>query len=193
MKEIVFATNNKHKAAEVELLLGKDFLINTLSSIGCFEDVPETSDSLEGNARQKAKYVFDNYGIDCFADDTGLEVESLNGEPGIYSARYAGNQRSAEDNMALLLANLERQENRNAQFRTVISLVIDGEYYSFEGIAKGVITMKNSGTKGFGYDPIFRPLGYDITFSEMSKEEKNLISHRGIAIRKLVKFLKKSN
>lgn len=193
MKEIVFATNNKHKAAEVELLLGKDFLINTLSSIGCFEDVPETSDSLEGNARQKAKYVFDNYGIDCFADDTGLEVESLNDEPGIYSARYAGNQRSAEDNMALLLANLERQENRNAQFRTVISLVIDGEYYSFEGIAKGVITMKNSGTKGFGYDPIFRPLGYDITFSEMSKEEKNLISHRGIAIRKLVKFLKKSN
>lgn len=190
MKKIIFATNNKNKAAEVDLMLDKMYQVETLASIGCTEDVPETSDTLEGNALQKAQYIYEKYQVDCFADDTGLEVKSLENEPGIYSARYAGPHRNSEDNMALLLKNLEGKDDRKAQFRTVISLVLAGHYYSFEGIVEGEITRTRSGREGFGYDPIFQPKGYDITFAEMSKEEKNKISHRGIAVQKLVAFLK---
>lgn len=193
MKSIVFATNNKNKAAEVEQLLAGLYEVKTLASIGCTEDIPETADTLEGNALQKAQYVYDKYGVSCFADDTGLEVEALDNEPGIYSARYAGSQRNSEDNMDLLLVNLKGKENRKARFRTVIALIIDGEITQFAGAANGVITVDRSGVQGFGYDPIFQPDGFNITFAAMSKTDKNEISHRGKAVRKLVEFLANNN
>lgn len=188
--KIVFATNNQNKVREIKSILGEGFEILSLKDIGCKEELPETQETLEGNAFQKARYVADNYGVNCFADDTGLEVEALNGAPGVYSARYAGEQCSAEDNMTKMLAELQNKENRTAKFRTVIALVLDGEEHAFEGKVEGDITMSKSGSDGFGYDPIFRPSGYDVTFSEMSMGEKNSISHRGKAVAKLAEFMK---
>lgn len=191
MKELVFATNNRHKADEVGDLLGTRVKVKTLKEIGCVVDIPETADTLEDNASMKSSYIQKHYGLDCFADDTGLEVEALNGKPGVFSARYAGPGKQAADNMALLLKNLEGSSNRKAQFRTVISLILDGEEFQFEGIAKGEIILEHAGDEGFGYDPIFKPEGFDRTFAQMSKDEKNQISHRGQAVRELVQFLQR--
>ena len=187
--KLVFATNNKNKIKEIKNLLGNSIELLSLADINCHEDISETADTIAGNALQKAQYVFDKYGYNCFADDTGLEIESLNGEPGIYSARYAGAQRDANDNMDKVLTNLKDQTNRNAHFKTVIALIIAGKESLFEGVAEGEITATKSGAEGFGYDPIFKPLGYTTTFSEMSLDEKNGISHRGKAVRQLSAFL----
>ncbi len=187
--KLVFATNNSNKIKEIKSLLNDSVNLLSLEDINCKEDIPETSDTIAGNALQKAKYVYDNYGYNCFADDTGLEIETLNGEPGIYSARYAGPQRDAHDNMNKVLKNLENKPNRNAHFKTVIALIIDGKETLLEGIAKGEITTEKSGLEGFGYDPIFKPENHNITFSEMSLEEKNKISHRGKATNKLIEHL----
>lgn len=188
MIQIVFATNNLNKLNEVQAMLQTNIHILSLLDIGCTEDIPETQPTIEGNAIQKAQYIKDHYGYDCFADDTGLEVEALNNEPGVYSARYAGAQRNADDNMTLLLKNLENKTNRNARFKTVIALLLNNQLHTFTGICKGEITQQKRGDKGFGYDPIFKPLGYDQTFAEMSLDEKNQIGHRGKAIRQLVDF-----
>ncbi|MCO6501329.1 MAG: non-canonical purine NTP diphosphatase [Vicingus serpentipes] len=187
--KLVFATNNKNKIKEIKHLIGDSIELLSLEEINCNEDIPETSDTIPGNALQKARYVYEKYGYNCFADDTGLEIEALNGAPGIYSARYAGEQRLAENNMNKVLSELNGIENREAQFKTVIALIVDGQEHLFEGIVQGEITPKKSGSAGFGYDPIFQPEGYDITFSEMSLEEKNKISHRGKAVKKLIDYL----
>lgn len=187
--KIVFATNNANKIKEIQSLLPSTIEIISLESIGCHEEIPETADTIEGNSILKANYVTQKYGYDCFADDTGLEVEALNNEPGVYSARYAGPQCLAEDNMALLLSNLENRDNRKAQFKTVITLNIKGEQLLFTGIAKGEITKNRSGNQGFGYDPIFRPENFQETFAEMSSELKNKISHRGKATQLLISYL----
>ena len=188
--KLVFATNNKHKLHELRAILGNTFELLSLQDIGCFDDIPEEQPTLEGNARQKAFYVFDKFGFACFADDTGLEIEALNGEPGVYSARYAGEGKSAEANMEKVLKNMEKINRRNARFRTVISLVINGNEKQFEGIVEGEILREKRGDLGFGYDPIFQPQGYSHTFAEMELDEKNKISHRGRAIQKLVQYLK---
>ena len=190
MKALCFATNNNNKTEEIRALLGPFFLLKNLKDIGCAEELPETQPTIEGNARQKAQYVFDNYGIACFADDTGLEVEALNGEPGVYSARYAGNQRSDRNNISLLLSRLEKSNNRKARFKTVISWVENGLTESFEGLVYGTIIDSLRGSNGFGYDPVFVPDGFDKTFAEMELAEKNLISHRAIAVKKLINFLR---
>ena len=208
MNKIVFATNNQHKLEEIRSILGEDFKVLSLSDIGCHEDIPETSDTLEGNAMQKAQYVFDKYGYACFADDTGLEVEALGGEPGIYSARYAALDgddsisHDSEANMAKLLRKLKGIENRKARFRTVIALITtkdnspsligrDGVgLLLFEGIVNGSIIKERRGGEGFGYDPIFQPEGYDKTFAELGNEVKNHISHRARAVQKLADYLK---
>ncbi|HEU4791252.1 MAG TPA: non-canonical purine NTP diphosphatase [Flavobacterium sp.] len=187
--KIVFATNNANKIHEIQSMLPESIEIISLESIGCYEEIPETADTIEGNAIMKANHITEKYGYDCFADDTGLEVEALNGEPGVYSARYAGEQKSAEDNMNKLLVNLENSTNRNAQFKTVITLNLEGKQYLFTGIAKGEITLEKSGNQGFGYDPIFRPEGYQETFAQLSLETKNTISHRGKATQELITFL----
>jgi len=187
--QLVFATNNLNKLKEVKTLIPKHIELLSLKDIGCFEEVPETQSTIEGNAIQKAEYVKVHYGFNCFADDTGLEVEALNGEPGVYSARYAGLQRDATDNMDKLLNNLKKQANRNAQFKTVIALHLNDKLQSFKGICKGEITHKKHGEKGFGYDPIFKAEGYSKTFAEISLDEKNKIGHRGKAIAKLVLYL----
>jgi len=187
--KICFATNNPKKIEEVKAALGNQFEILSLAEIGCLEDLPETGDTLEHNAFQKARFVRDNYGVDCFADDTGLEVNSLNGEPGVYSGRYAGEPRSDERNMDKLLTKLEGLQNRKAQFKTVIALLLEGKEYQFEGIAKGEILTEKTGKGGFGYDPIFRPDGFELSFAELSMNEKNRISHRGKAVKKLIEFL----
>lgn len=189
MKKIVFATSNPNKIKEVKELLDNQFEIIGLKEIGCTEDIPETQPTIEGNALQKARYVVENYGVNCFAEDTGLEIESLNMEPGVFSARYAGPQRSAEDNMNLVLKKLKNQTNRAARFKTVIALIIDGKEYTFEGIVNGKIAEKKTGNDGFGYDPIFLPENQSISFAEMNSIEKNKISHRGRAVRKLIKWL----
>ncbi len=189
MREIIFATNNLHKLSEIKAILKSDFKILSLSEIGFNEDIPETADTLEGNASLKSKVIFQKFGKDCFADDTGLEVEALNGGPGVYSARYAGEENDAAKNTAKLLSELKNTTNRKAQFRTVISLILDGKEFQFEGIIKGKIATEKSGTKGFGYDPVFIPDGYAQTFAEMSADEKNIISHRAIATQKLAEFL----
>lgn len=189
MIKIVFATNNKNKVREIKNILGNKVELLSLEDIGCHEDIPETSPTIEGNALQKAQHVYENYGYNCFADDTGLLIEALNNEPGIYSARYAGEQKSAEDNMEKVLTNLEGKDNRSALFKTVIALIIDGKETFFEGAVNGQITKERSGSEGFGYDPIFRPEGYSITFSEMDLSEKNKISHRGKAVVKLADYL----
>ncbi len=189
--KLVFATNNQHKLEEVIKIISNDFELLNLKDINCFEDIPETQDTIEGNASQKAFYIYEKYNLNCFADDTGLEIEALNGEPGVYSARYAGENCSFEDNVQKVLKNLEGKSNRKAQFKTVISLIIEGQEYQFEGIIKGTILKEKKGISGFGYDPIFQPTGYSKTFAELPAEEKNRISHRGIATKKLAEFLKK--
>ena len=191
MKKFVFATNNAHKLAEVTDILGNKVELLSLKDIECYDDIPETADTLEGNALQKARYIYERYHTDCFADDTGLEVEALNGAPGVHSARYATNGHDSEANMKKLIKELEGKENRQAQFRTVFALIIDGKEHLFEGIAKGSIIEVRKGTSGFGYDPIFQPEGYTQTFAEMGSAEKNKISHRAIATQKLCNFLAK--
>ena len=187
--KIVFASNNKNKIAEIQQLLPDSIQIVSLEEIGCFEEIPETADTIEGNAILKADYVSNNYGLDCFADDTGLEIKALNGAPGVYSARYAGEQKNANDNMNKVLSNLKEHQDREAQFKTVITLNYKGQQTLFTGIVKGEITYDKSGDKGFGYDPIFRPTGYNETFAELSAATKNQISHRGLATQKLLAFL----
>ncbi|MFI3265037.1 MAG: RdgB/HAM1 family non-canonical purine NTP pyrophosphatase [Rikenellaceae bacterium] len=188
--KLIFATNNAHKLAEVSAVLGSEFQLVTPRECGVDEDIPETAETLEGNALQKAHYLKEKTGLDCFADDTGLEVEALNSAPGVRSARYATDGHDFEANNRLLLKNLEGIENRKARFRTVIALLQDGEEYLFEGIVEGEIATQHSGAEGFGYDPIFCPEGSSRTFAEMSPEEKNAISHRGRAVQKLVNHLK---
>ena len=188
--KIVFASNNKNKIHEIQSMLPESIQIVSLESIGCFEEIPETADSIEGNAILKANYITQKYGFDCFADDTGLEVDSLDGQPGVYSARYAGEQRNADDNMNKLLEQLLDKPNRNAQFKTVIALNLKGKQHLFTGIASGEITLEKMGTGGFGYDPIFKPTGFENTFAELSLEVKNEISHRGKATKALLEFLK---
>jgi XTP/dITP diphosphohydrolase len=193
--KIVFATNNQHKLAEVRQILGERFEVVGLKDIGCHEDIPETADTLEGNALQKVHYVKEHYGLDCFADDTGLEVAALDGAPGVHSARYAelfskGDTHDSDANMNLLLKNLEEKNDRSARFRTVIALIYKGQEYFFEGICPGKILHERHGSEGFGYDPIFQPTGFDLSFAQMSAEEKNAISHRGRATQKLAEFLK---
>jgi XTP/dITP diphosphohydrolase len=189
MKKYCIASNNKHKIEEMSAILGSSFSFLSLEDIGCREELPETQDTLEGNARQKARFVFDRYKIPCFADDTGLEVKALNGEPGVYSARYAGPAREAEANMDLLLENLQDKSDRNARFRTVIALIDDQGEHLFEGTVEGTIIDEKRGTGGFGYDPIFKPKGYAQTFGEMPLSEKNQISHRAKAVEKLCAYL----
>ena len=190
MMELVFATNNAHKLEEVRQILGNRFKVLSLNDINCHDDIPETADTFQGNALQKARYVKEHYGYDCFADDTGLEVTALNGAPGVHSARYAGDHDS-EANMTKLLQELEKKSDRSAQFRTVIALILNGQEVLFEGIVTGQIaTERHYGDGGFGYDPIFVPDGYTETFSQMSSQSKNLISHRGRAVRKLADYLK---
>jgi XTP/dITP diphosphohydrolase len=189
--KLVFATNNQNKILEVQQMIPSNIEIISLESIGCFEEIPETADTIEENAIMKANYVTEKYGYDCFADDTGLEVEALNGEPGVFSARYAGPQRNSDDNMNKVLKALADETNRNAQFKTVIALNLNGKQHLFTGIAKGEITLEKTGNQGFGYDPIFKPEGFDITFAQLSLEEKGAISHRGKATAALVAFLKK--
>jgi len=188
-RQLVFATNNAHKTEEVKNLLTGQYEVLNLAAIGCTTDIPETADSFAGNASLKSHYVNDNYQLDCFADDSGLEVEALNNEPGIFSARYAGG-RGDQANLQLVLQKLEGQPNRKARFRTVISLLSNGKEYFFEGVVNGTIREIPTGTEGFGYDPVFEPEGYAQTFAEMSMEQKNQISHRAIAMRKLIAFLK---
>ncbi|WP_433829223.1 non-canonical purine NTP diphosphatase [Flavobacterium anhuiense] len=186
---LVFASNNKNKIAEIQSMLPESIKILSLEDINCFEDIPETAATIEGNAILKADYVTLKYGYDCFADDTGLEVSALNGEPGVYSARYAGEQKNADDNMNKLLEALKEEENRNAQFKTVITLNLKGKQYLFTGIAKGEITHVKTGTNGFGYDPIFKPENFNETFAELPLETKNTIGHRGKAVKQLIDFL----
>jgi len=189
--KLVFASNNKNKIQEIQALVPNTIQIVSLQDIGCTEDIPETAETIEGNAILKAQYVYDKYGLSCFADDTGLEIDALQGEPGVYSARYAGEQKNADDNMALVLQKLENKTNRSAQFKTVIALNFGSEHFLFEGIVKGTITPVKRGNEGFGYDPIFQPEGFDVTFAEMSMQQKATISHRGKAVEKLVNFLKR--
>ncbi len=189
MIQLVFATNNPNKLKEVQALLPSNIKLLSLSDINCHEDIPETQPTIEGNAIQKAEYLKQMYGYNCFADDTGLEVVALNGEPGVYSARYAGPQRNSDDNMDKLLSNLENRQNRKAQFKTVIALHLDGALHTFTGICKGNITLEKRGNKGFGYDPVFQPDNYDKTFAEMDLELKNTIGHRGKATKQLIDFL----
>ena len=188
--QIVAATNNLHKLSEIRPLIEPDFRILSLEEIGCHEELPETMNTLEGNSLLKASYVFERYGLPCFADDTGLEVAALNGEPGVYSARYAGEQKNSDDNINLLLSRLRVENNRSARFRTIITLIKPQTVQTFEGIIEGQILRERRGASGFGYDPVFQPFGYTKTLAEMTLEEKNHISHRAIAVRKLVHYIK---
>ena len=189
--KLVFASNNKNKIAEIQALVPNTIQIISLEDIGCTEEIPETSNTIEGNAILKANYVTEKYGFNCFADDTGLEVDALNGAPGVYSARYAGEQKDANDNMDKLLLELKDTTNRKANFKTVIALNLNGKQNLFTGIINGTIIEKKIGTNGFGYDPIFVADGYTKTFAELSMEEKSTISHRGIAVKELILFLQK--
>lgn len=187
--KLVFASNNAHKMAEIQAMLPPSIELVGLHDIGCFEDIPETAVTLEGNAQLKADFVTENYGFPCFADDTGLEVEALNGAPGVYSARYAGEQKNAQDNMQKLLTELEGNGNRKAQFKTVIALNIHGKSHQFTGVVQGEICKEKRGLQGFGYDPIFVPEGFSNTFAEMNQDEKAQLSHRGKAVAQLIAFL----
>lgn len=189
-RKLVFATNNAHKLQEVSDILGDQIDLLSLKDINCNTDIDETGITLEENASLKSSFVYNNFQIDCFADDTGLEVEALNGEPGVYSARYAGDNHDSEANMQKLLDNLNNKTNRKARFRTVISLIMDGKELFFEGIIEGEITKEKQGHSGFGYDPIFQPDGYHETFAELGEDIKNRISHRSIAVNKLCKYLR---
>lgn len=192
MKKLVFATNNAHKLEEIRAILGDKVEILSLNDIDCHADIPETADTLQGNAALKAQYIYDNYGLDCFADDTGLEVEVLNGAPGIYSARYAGGEgHDSEANMKKLLSEMLDKDNRKARFRTVICLIEGGKENFFEGIVNGSIIRERKGGAGFGYDPVFMPDGYSETFAEMGNDEKNKISHRARAVQKLCEYINK--
>lgn len=188
--KLVFATNNKHKLEEVRAIIGDRVEILSLNDIDCHDDIPETADTLQGNALIKARYIHEKYNVDCFADDTGLEVEALDGAPGVYSARYAGEECDSQSNMHKLLENLTGENNRNAQFRTVIALIIKGEEKLFNGIVKGEISREKMGNSGFGYDPIFIPEGFSQSFAQMSSEMKNSISHRYRATEQLSNYLK---
>ena len=188
--KLCFATNNRHKLEEIQALLGDQFELVTLSDIGCNTDIPEPYDTISENSEGKARFVQDNFGIDCFADDTGLVVYALNGEPGVKSARYAGEQRDSNDNIDLLLTNLAVKESRTARFVTVITLCLNGQYHQFEGTVEGIIIDEKRGSNGFGYDPVFVPEGHTRTFAEMAMQEKSEMSHRGRAFAKLVAFLK---
>ena len=187
--KLVFATNNQHKLQEISQLFNGSIELLSMNDIGCDDDIPENQDTLEGNASEKSFFIFNKYGINCFADDTGLEIDALKGEPGVYSARYAGEARNSENNMDLVLKKLDKIKNRKARFRTVISLVIDGHETQFEGVVDGCILEEKRGKVGFGYDPIFQPDGYDLSFAEMPLDEKNKISHRGRAVQKLAEYL----
>lgn len=190
IKKLVFATNNAHKLDEIRAILGDKIEVLSLKDINCDADIPETADTLEGNAALKAEYIYKNYGLDCFADDTALEVEALGGAPGVYSARYAGGDgHDSEANMRKLLKELDGEQNRKAQFRTAICLIEQGEEHLFEGIVKGSIIEQKRGASGFGYDPVFMPEGYEETFAEMGNAEKNKISHRARAVEKLCEYL----
>lgn len=189
---IVFATGNAHKIKEIKAILGADYDLVGLEEIGCHEDIPETQPTIQGNALQKARYVIEHYDVqNCFAEDTGFEVAAINNEPGVYSARYAGADKNADNNIKLVLKKLQNQENRSARFRTVVALILEGKEYTFEGIINGSVKIEKSGTGGFGYDPIFVPGGETRSFAEMSSEEKNKISHRAKAVQQLKAFLEK--
>lgn len=190
MVYLCFATNNLNKIAEIGQILGDEFKIQSLNDIGCFMELPENQDTVEGNSLEKAQYVFDNFHTSCFADDTGLEVKALEGDPGVMSARYAGSQKDSKDNIDLLLKNLLNVKNRDARFRTVITLITPEGVNQFEGIIEGEILTSRRGNQGFGYDPVFQPSGYSKSFAELSMMEKNMISHRALAFRKLVNYLK---
>lgn len=187
--ELVFATNNKHKINEINHLVNNRFHILSLSDIGCFVEIPENQLTIKGNASQKSHYVYEKFKVNCFADDTGLEIDVLNGEPGVYSARYAGKGCNFEDNIQKVLDKMQGLTNRKARFKTIISLIINGKEYFFKGVVNGKILTEKHGHEGFGYDPVFMPDGYAISFAEMQLDEKNKISHRGIATRKLIDFL----
>lgn len=189
MHKLVFATNNSHKLRELEEMLQAEFKLLSLNDIDCKDDIPETGDTFVANASQKSSYIWDRYQIDCFSDDSGLEVEALNNEPGVYSARYAGEGRNSDDNVTKVLTKMASIENRAACFRCVISLIINGKEYLFEGRVDGEILTERRGSAGFGYDPIFRPVGFDQSFAEMDAKLKNGMSHRGRAVQKLVRFL----
>ena len=190
--KLVFATNNKHKLQEVRDIVGDRVEVLSLADIDCHDDIPETADTLQGNALIKARHIYEKYGLDCFADDTGLEVEAIDGAPGVYSARYAGEECDSEANMRKLLENLTGKTNRNAQFRTVIALIINGEEMFFNGIVKGTIATEKKGDSGFGYDPVFVPEGYSESFAQMSSEKKNSMSHRFRATQQLGDYLKEN-
>jgi XTP/dITP diphosphohydrolase len=190
MKEIIFVSNNQHKVKEVQQAIGDSFIIKSLSEIGFYEEIPETQDNLKGNALQKAETIYSKYRVDCFADDTGLEIDALGGKPGVFSARYAGEECNSEDNIRKVLKELRGITNRNARFRTIICLILDGKKHFFEGVAEGKIIDELKGKEGFGYDPIFVPTGYDKSFAEIDLALKNKISHRGKAVSKLSGFLK---
>lgn len=187
--KLVFATNNKHKLHEIQHLLGSSIELLSLTDIGCLEDIPENQPTIEGNASEKSFYVYNKYGFNCFADDTGLEIDALNGEPGVYSARYAGDEKDPQKNIELVLQKLSKIKNRKARFKTVISLVIDGHETQFEGIVDGEILEEKRGVTGFGYDPVFKPVESALSFAEMPLSDKNKISHRGRATQKLIEFL----
>ena len=187
--ELIFASNNQHKVDEIQALAGSAFILKSLNDISCFDEIPETGRTFEANAGQKSRYIYDRYHVNCFADDSGLEIDALNGEPGVDSAHYSGS-RDFEKNMQLVLSRLGNKPNRRARFRTVISLILNGEEHLFKGSIEGRITTEISGTTGFGYDPIFVPDGYDVTFAEMGAEEKNRISHRGVAVGGMVVYLR---
>lgn len=191
MDKIVFATNNEHKLREIRAILHDETEVLSLSDIGCHTDIPETADTLEGNALIKAHYVYDNYGYDCFADDTGLEVEALDGKPGVRTARYAGDDQDSQANMRKLLHEMKGKDNRNARFRTAIALILDGEEHLFSGEVRGTITTEPMGDKGFGYDPVFIPEDTGKTFAQLGEDIKNHISHRARAVAKLTEFLNK--
>lgn len=188
--ELIFATQNEDKVKEIQKLMPSHIEVKSLKAIGCTDDIPETQETLEGNAIQKAQYIVEKYNVNCFSDDTGLEVTALNGAPGVYSARYAGPTKNSDDNMQLLLKELKDKEDRSAQFRTAIALIIDGKTQTFEGIVEGEIRKEKAGAEGFGYDPIFEPEGRGVTFAEMPLSEKNEISHRARALKKMIQFLK---
>ena len=190
MHKLVFATNNSHKISEVSAILGSEFNLLNLKEVGIFTDLPENENTIEGNALSKARFVYEKSGNDCFADDTGLFVDSLKGEPGVYSARYAGEECNSEENIKKLLHNIEGKSSRKAHFKTIVALIIGGREYAFEGIINGEILTEKRGNKGFGYDPVFRPEGYSLSFAEMSPDLKNKISHRALAIKALSDFLK---
>ncbi|MBL0048328.1 MAG: non-canonical purine NTP diphosphatase [Bacteroidetes bacterium] len=188
--QLVFASNNAHKIREIQQLIGERFQLKTLHDIGCFDDIPETQSTIEGNASQKANFVFERYKLNCFADDTGLEIEALSKAPGVLSARYAGEERDNEKNIDKVLKNLLPFQNRNAHFKTIISLILDKQEFLFEGIAEGTIALERTGTNGFGYDSVFIPKGFTQSFAQMTSDEKNKISHRAIAFKKLARYLK---